>query len=129
MKNITLAGSIIGHKCPKCRQGDLFEHGPYNLKKFSKMPDSCPNCKQPFQIEPSFYTGAMYVSYGIQVAIFISVVVALQVLYPEASALVYVSIVSSLVLLLVPITLRFSRSVWIHLFVKYDQKSLKVKSS
>ncbi|MCR9251596.1 MAG: DUF983 domain-containing protein [bacterium] len=128
MKNTSLATSIISHKCPKCRQANLFETGPYNLKKFAKMPDRCPNCNQSFKVEPSFYTGAMYVSYGLQVGLFIAVFVALQVLYPEASAMVYVGIVASVAVILSPITLRFSRSIWIHLFVKHDPGVLSAKS-
>lgn len=70
----------------------------------------------------------MYVSYGLQVGLFIAVFVALQVLYPEASAMVYVGIVASVAVVLSPITLRFSRSIWIHLFVKHDPGVLSAKS-
>ncbi|MBL6448250.1 DUF983 domain-containing protein [Fulvivirga sp. 29W222] len=85
------------------------------------MHDKCPCCEQRYQLEPAFYDGAMYVSYALQVAIFTSVSVALIVLAPQAPTSWYVIGIISAVLLLLPLVLRLSRSIWIHFFVKYDK--------
>ncbi len=84
------------------------------------MHDHCPRCGQRYEIEPSFFMGAMYVSYALQVAIFITVFVAVNVLTTDAEVYVYISSIAVATLLLIPVVLRLSRSIWIHLFVKYD---------
>lgn len=118
--------SMLNNTCPKCREGKLFAYKTYDLKNFQKMNPECECCKQPFQLEPGFYDGAMYVSYALQVALFVSVFVAYQVLYPEADIWWYLLTVSVLIVLLIPVFLRLSRSVWIHFFIRYrpnEQKS------
>lgn len=112
--------SIFQLKCPRCRQGDLFTHKPYQLAKFLAMPKKCECCHQQFELEPSFYYGAMYVSYAFQVAIFVIIFVALQIFYPEAGTWVYIIGVIGVILILFPLILRLSRSIWIHFFVKFN---------
>lgn len=115
--------SALAQKCPKCRKGELFHSKAYNLKSFTNMHESCSVCKQAYVLEPSFYDGAMYVSYAIQVALFVSVFVAIQVLYPKAAIAWYIGGIITLVILLYPIIFRLSRSFWIHFFVSYDEKT------
>lgn len=112
--------SIFQLKCPRCRRGDLFTHKPYQLAKLLAMPKKCSCCHLRFEREPGFFYGAMYVSYAMQVAIFVAVFIAVQVLYPQAEVWVYVGGVAGLILLLFPLILRVSRSVWIHFFIKFD---------
>ncbi len=92
------------------------------------MHESCSVCNQPYVLEPSFYDGAMYVSYAIQVALFVTVFVAIQVLYPDADIAWYIGGVIALVIILYPIIFRLSRSVWIHFFVSYDKKTKDLKA-
>lgn len=115
-----LIGSIAKNRCPRCRKGQLFTHAAYNIKHTIAMPDQCAHCGQAFHLEPSFYYGALYVSYGLQVALFAVVSVAIAVLYPEAPTSWYLIGVTLAALLLFPLIIRLSRSIWIHIFVKYD---------
>ncbi len=111
--------SIFNFKCPRCHEGELFETGAYNIKKFQKMPETCSNCGLRYMSEPSFFDGAMYVSYAMQVALIIAVFVALNVLgFAELWLILTISITLSV--LLIPITFRLSRSAYINIFVKYD---------
>jgi len=119
-KNYTI--SVLDQTCPRCRKGPLFKYPPYNLKHFTEMNKTCACCSQKFELEPSFYDGAMYVSYAIQVALFVSVFVAYQVLNPDADILWKISTVIFLVFALFPLILRWSRSLWIHFFVKFDKQ-------
>ena len=112
--------NIINQQCPRCRKGKLFKHGAYNLKSFAVMHDECPCCGQRYHLEPSFYYGALYVSYGLQVMIFASVSVALYVLFDNAPLSWYLIGVTALALILFPLVFRLSRSIWIHIFVKFD---------
>jgi uncharacterized protein (DUF983 family) len=95
------------------------------MDKFFRMPETCDQCGQKFELEPAFYYGAMYVSYGVGIAWMVSVFVAFMVLYPSFSIHVYM--VSSILSLLVltPFFFKFSRAVWINLFVKYDKDALE----
>ena len=87
------------------------------------MYDRCSVCKQNYELEPSFFDGAMYVSYAIQVALFVTVFVAIQVLHPKADVAWYIGGIISLVIILYPIIFRLSRSFWIHFFVGYDEQT------
>lgn len=83
------------------------------------MPEQCPVCGQPFQLEPSFYYGSMYVSYGYTVAIFVAVfILGYGVLGLGIWSVV--GILATVLLALGPILFRLSRSTWIHLFVRYE---------
>lgn len=118
-KKPSLLYSIFKQKCPRCRQGDLFVSHAYDLPRFTKMHEKCPNCGLRYELEPSFFYGAMYVSYAFQIAVFVAVFVAIQVLYPEADTWVYILGVVGSILLLFPLIIRLSRTIWIHIFVKY----------
>lgn len=112
--------SILRHKCPRCHEGNLFKAPAYNLKHFTEMPEACPYCGQRFKLEPQFYSGAMYVSYALQVALFTAVSVALSVLIDPPLEVYMMGIIGS-ALLLFPITLRLSRSIYINFFVSYQK--------
>ncbi|MDZ7648535.1 MAG: DUF983 domain-containing protein [Cytophagales bacterium] len=112
--------SMIFHKCPRCHEGDLFSSGAYNMKHFIEMPEKCSHCDQRFMLEPYFYSGAMYVSYALQVALFTTVYVALRVLFnPPMEVYMITTIVAAF--LLFPVTMRLSRSIYINFFVSYDK--------
>lgn len=117
--------SLLKQKCPKCRQGNLFVFPTYKISKLVKMHKNCPSCGLLYEKEPSFFYGALYISYALQVAIFTTVIVATKVLYPDAELSWYIASIISASLLLSPFILRLSRSIWIHMFVSYDSKYLK----
>lgn len=122
MKKGTKLYSILNYKCPRCHEGDLFVSGPYKIKSFQKMHTNCPNCNLRYMSEPSFFDGAMYVSYAMQVALIITVFTALNIL-GFAQLWLIISISVGLSLVLIPITFRLSRSIYINLFVKYDPEN------
>lgn len=118
MRKGTKLYSMFGHKCPRCHEGDLFESSAFNIKNFQKMPEQCPNCQLRYESEPSFFYGAMYISYSMQVALIIAVFAASQMIGIENVWLI-IGISSVLSLLLIPVTFRLSRSIYISMFVKY----------
>jgi uncharacterized protein (DUF983 family) len=114
--------SVIHQKCPRCQEGKMFKYGPYS-KHFIQMHDNCPVCGFDLRQEPSFYFGAMYFSYGIQVIVFVMVYFALRfTINPDTWTYVIYMIIGSIVIL--PLNFRWSRAAWINLFVAYD-KSLE----
>jgi uncharacterized protein (DUF983 family) len=56
--------SVLGCRCPRCRQGKLFKNPvSISLKKNMQMHENCLVCGQPTDIEVGFYYGTGYVSY------------------------------------------------------------------
>jgi len=92
------------------------------------MKTSCDLCQTDFQREPGFYFGAAYVSYGLTVALWVSVYVALYCFnawgiieyefLTHANKFFITGVV--LLVLLLPLIYRLSRSLWLSWFVKKD---------
>lgn len=128
MKKESKLYAILNFKCPKCHEGDLFiDNKMYNLKKFDKMNQKCQRCDHKFEIESGYFYGAMYVSYGLTVAFSVAVFVLSYLLLPNINPMYYTINISIAILLLVPVTYRTSRSIWVNLNTKYDNNSVKNK--
>ena len=117
--------SILKLKCPQCGKGDLFSNkNIYKYKGFFDMPDNCPKCQQDFQIEPGFYYGSMYVSYGLTIAITVAIFVAITVL--NIFSIVGFIIADVVILTLtLPIVFKVSRSLWLSMNTKRDKKAFQ----
>ena len=113
--------SILNNKCPRCHEGNFFvTNNHYDLKKFGEINDHCPVCKEDFRREPGYYYGATYVSYALTVSFAIGLFVLLCVVF-SVDTVPFIIILSVLLVLLLPIFFRFSRIIWIHLFVRYKE--------
>jgi|TARA_B110000285_G_C14936605_1_gene519925 hypothetical protein len=113
--------SIFKMKCPKCHETDLFiNKNPFKLDGFFGMPKQCSVCHQKFELEPGFYYGSMYVSYGVTIAYLVSVFVAMTVLYPTFSLELYLGVGISTMILLTPYFFKICRAIWINFFVGFD---------
>ena len=108
--------SVLEERCPQCRQGQMFTHAKYNIRHFDKMHNQCPECGLNFEVEPGFYTGAMYVSYAFSVAIFIIVGFFLFIFFSDPGILVYVMSTLLTIIVLFPVLFRYSRVIYLHLF-------------
>lgn len=118
--------SILFFKCPQCHEGNLYNGKAYSSQIMS-MPEKCNHCGLRYEHEPSFFSGAMYVSYALQVALFTTVYVALRVLFnPEMETYMYAIIGATIILF--PITLRLSRSIYINFFVSYKAEATNQKT-
>jgi uncharacterized protein (DUF983 family) len=82
------------------------------------MHEHCPHCGLRYEIEPSFFYGSMYVSYGYSVALFVATYIIMNWIY-EPGIWDIVIALGAVVLLMAPIILRISRVTWLNLFVKY----------
>lgn len=112
--------SVINNKCPKCHEGDMFIYkNAYDIKNMDKMPDNCPVCGQKYHLEPMFYTGAMYGSYAISIAITVATFVAIYTFY-DMPLWGFVLTSTTVLLATLPLTFRWARSLWINFFVHYD---------
>lgn len=115
----TKSYSILKLKCPRCHEGDLFlTRNPYSYRNIDAMPDRCPVCDQKYWPEPGFYYGAMYVSYGLTIALSIFVFVTMIVLW-HFDVIWYLGINAATIILLFPPIFRVSRAIWFNMFVSY----------
>ena len=115
--------SIFNTKCPRCHEGEFFEHKfTFNPSKVTKLHDNCPKCDLKYMMEPSFFYGAMYVNYGIIVGLFVAVFIISKVILGFSIIQSFAAIIIAS-LVLAPLNLRLSRIIWINMFVAYDKKS------
>lgn len=115
--------SILFNKCPRCHKGDFMEENNLlKFKKASKMNKNCPQCNLKYMMEPSFYYGAMYVTYTLSVGISIITFIVSTLVFNLSMLQCFFPIVIVLILTS-PLTLRFSRIIWINIFVKYIPNS------
>lgn len=86
------------------------------------MNSSCKVCHEDFKRETGFYFGAAYVSYGLTVGFGIGLYLLLCVLF-DVDTVGFLITFSVLLIVLLPIFFRYSRLIWIHLFVRPKKKS------
>ena len=116
--------AIAECKCPRCRQGDLFQETIGKFWKNRSMYKKCTVCNLTFEPEPGFYYGAMFISYGVSVVVSIVSGVVLFYFFNDPDMWVYLLTVLVLMLLASPISYRYSRSLMLHAFggIKFDSK-------
>lgn len=86
-----------------------------------EMNQSCSNCKLKYQIEPSFFFGSMYVSYGVGIVFSVITFLVARFVFDLGMMGCFLSIIGVLIVFL-PIIARLSRNIWINGFVNYDKK-------
>ena len=120
LKKGSKLNSILTGSCPKCQKESMYEDkNPLHLSKVLKMNENCSHCGFKYQIEPSFFYGAMYVSYGLNVAVGIAAFIVSFVFFGANIEQSFIAIIVTLVLLF-PFVLRLSRNLYINMFVSYD---------
>ena len=114
--------SIITGTCPVCHHGKMYtKKNPYLISETLKMNERCSHCNTKFKIEPSFFYGAMYVSYGVGIAFAVAAFIISFFLLGLGRLYSFFVIIGTLVVFL-PIILRLSRNIWINFFFKYDKE-------
>jgi hypothetical protein len=112
--------SIVYSKCSRCNVGNLYEdNNPYHLSRLGQMKKECDCCGQKFEPETGFYYGAMYVSYGLSI-IFTFIPAAVLYFAFDAGFAVLLSTVIGVYIASFPILFRWSRNIWLNIFVHFD---------
>lgn len=83
------------------------------------MPENCTNCKQKFEIEPGFWIGSLWTSYPLVVFV-ITPFILLMLYIPIVHLWVVILGLIFTLLIFYSLILRIGRSIWIHIFIKYD---------
>ena len=117
----TKINSILFGTCPVCHNESMYKvSNPYKLFHTLEMHERCSHCNTKYKIEPSFFYGAMYVSYPVGI-VFAFIAFIITYSFFEASLFnTFLSIVGTMIIFL-PVIMRLSRNIWINLFMKYDK--------
>jgi VIT1/CCC1 family predicted Fe2+/Mn2+ transporter len=99
-------------------------NNPYIISETMKMHDHCSHCGTKYKMEPNFFFGAMYVSYGLAVFVGIIIFVAAIFLFDAGLKASFISIFVGL-LALMPWITRISRNIYINMFMHYDPNAAK----
>jgi ribosomal protein S27AE len=126
--------SVLNNKCPRCRKGNLFvSSNAYKLSQLTAMNETCPSCGQPTEIEVGFYYGTGYVSYGITVAFSVATLVAWWVLIgfslDDNRFFWWMGSNAVLMIIMQPLFMRLSRTLWLSWFVSYEKDCKKLDTS
>ncbi|WP_293893091.1 DUF983 domain-containing protein [Flavobacterium sp.] len=125
LKKGSKLNSILTGTCPRCQKERMYiVRNPYNLTKIYKMYDHCSRCGLHYQLEPSFFYGAMYVSYGLTVALGVAVFLISKVCYRLELTQSFIAIIIALIVTM-PVTARLARNIYINMFVSFDKDVVK----
>ena len=120
LKKGTKFFSILKMRCPKCNKGRFYESHPYNLKKIGEVKKECNNCNLKYDMEPGFFQGSYYVSYGLGVALFVAIFILKMLILPDLAYLSTLILMVVVLLILAPLLFALSKIIWINLFVPFD---------
>ncbi len=91
-----------------------------------KMPETCPECGQPFELEVGFWYGTGYISYGLSFLFSVFTLIAwwltIGISTEDHRFFWWMGSNAVFLVLLQPWLMRFSRVVYLYIFVKYDPK-------
>lgn len=115
-------GSIVHLTCPKCRKGEMFTRpGLFQFIKPLSMHESCEYCGQKFEIEPGFWYGALWMSYPL--VVLVELPFLLMALFSTfGSPWIAFEMMCVAFLICWPLFMRLGRSIWIHVWVRYDSE-------
>ena len=120
----SILSSIFGHRCPRCRRGDLFPTSSFSFSKPFMQYEHCPKCGQNYFPEPGFYYGAMFLSYIGSAFFCMGFVMLLHWVLGWSTAASFAALLAFAGLMFVW-WFRFSRSVYFHLVTKYRPEKTK----
>ena len=113
--------SILTGSCPKCHEESMYKvKNSYILTKVFDMHEKCSHCGLKYKMEPSFFFGAMFVSYGLGVGLGIITFLISHYGFKANLKTSFVAIMISLTVFM-PIIMRLSRNIWINLIVSFDK--------
>jgi len=105
--------AILRLRCPRCLKGPVF-------RSFWSLHKECPECGLSFEREPGYFTGAMYISYGIGI-LFAGPVSIYLFLQGVSEPVIFVVALAQLAIVS-PLVFRYSRVAWLHFDQRMDPR-------
>lgn len=114
--------SIFTGKCPVCHNESMYKtKNPYVLTETLTMHERCSHCDTKYKIEPSFFYGAMYVSYPVGIAFATAAFVIAYFIFQASLVTSFIAIACTMIAFL-PVIMRISRNIWINFFMSYNSE-------
>jgi uncharacterized protein (DUF983 family) len=115
--NLSTLGAIFRQRCPRCRLGSIFRYSIF--QGFPGMCERCSVCDLQFQREEGYFLGAMYISFGLALAV---IVLIALLLWAVTGWWVTKDTIWAVVLFLplAPSISLFARVLWIYLDQTFD---------
>lgn len=113
--------SIFRFKCPQCQEGEFFVSHPYDLKRIGDIHEHCSHCGLKYSKEPGFYYGAMYVSYALGVALFVTLWTSFNLFLPQASVYTQLWVITIATVVLSPYLYALSKIIWANMFIHFQK--------
>lgn len=118
--------SIFTGTCPVCQEESMYkESNPYKIPNLFDMHERCSNCHTKYKMEPSFFFGAMYVSYAVGIVFAVAAFALSYWLFKASLLTTFIAIVGTLIVFM-PVIIRWSRNIWVNFFFSYDPTKSKV---
>jgi hypothetical protein len=91
------------------------------------MHEKCEHCELKYEREPSFFYGAMYVSYALTSGWFIIWYVLFLTALKDLDALTFALLMTGSIIALSPLTIRWSRMLWLNFFFTFSKELYQSK--
>ena len=119
MKKGSKLYSIATMTCPQCQESHMMIANPYRFSTMGEVKDKCEVCGLDLKPEPGFYYGAMYVSYALGVAVFVSIWASCNWFFDNVGVWTQISLVLIALIGLGPYLYALSKVIWANFFFSY----------
>ena len=119
MKKGSKLYSISTMTCPQCQESHMMVGNPYRFSTMGEVKNKCEVCGLNLKPEPGFYYGAMYVSYGLGVAIFVSIWATCTWFFDNVGVWTQISLILIALIGLGPYLYALSKVIWANIFFSY----------
>jgi uncharacterized protein (DUF983 family) len=123
MKKGSKLYSIATMTCPQCQESKMMVANPYRLSTIGDVKDTCEVCSLDLIPEPGFYFGAMYVSYALGVAVFVTIWASCNWFFDNVGVWTQISLVLIALIGLGPYLYALSKVIWANFFFSYKQNA------
>jgi uncharacterized protein (DUF983 family) len=120
-KSPLMLPSLLRQKCPRCRKGNIFKNkSVFPLKECLKVEEYCSVCNQKIRIENNYGQGMNFVF--VFIVFFFNLlwywpIVGLS--FMDNSVYYYLAITVTMIFLLQPWIMRFSRILFLYLVIRF----------
>lgn len=121
MKKGTKMYSILTLTCPQCQEGKFMVSHPYRIKNMGQVRDMCDKCGLNYNPETGFYYGAMYVSYALGVAVFVTIWASCNWFFDNVGVWTQIGLVVGALVGLTPYLNDLSKIIWANFFMSYKK--------
>ena len=119
MKKGSKLYSIATMTCPQCQESHMMIANPYRFSTMGEVKDKCEVCGLDLKPEPGFYYGAMYVSYALGVAVFVTIWASCNWFFDNVGVWTQISLVLIALIGLGPYLYALSKVIWANFFFSF----------